>query len=227
MNKLILSVLTVIGLLSLAPHAQAQYPVDYFNAGKFMEFTNNENYLRYYSPDGLASELQGGRLLFVKAGATPQVLASYDKIVEVTIRLFNQQLSTWTQAYKDEWNKSMMDPGALNDWLGTNMDTKACFFFWLGNQTMLVGKTVPSEFGWGSNLATAQGLAQPGLQKFTQFAENCPTIFQTLQPPVQAAVKAIANCNEKATNLSKADITAIQKQAAVILLAATKRKLTK
>ena len=226
MNKLILPVLTVMGLLSLAPHAQAQRPFNYFNAGKFMEFTNNQNYLKNYSPDGLTSELKGGRQLFVNAGATPQVLASYDKVTATTLKLFNYDLSTWTQAQKDEWNKSEMDSGALNDWLGTDMDTKACFFFWLGNQTMLLGKTVPSQFGWGSNLATAQSMAQPGVQKFYQFAESCPTIFQTLQPPVQAAVITISNYNGK-PDLSKDDITAIQKQAAIILLAASKHTLTK
>jgi len=232
MRKFILSILPVIGLLALAPCVQAQHPFDYFNAGKYMEFTNNVGYLRYYSPDGLASELKGGRLLFVKAGATPQVLASYDNIVQISLRLFQQQYPTWTKAAQDEWNKSEMDSTALNNWLGTDMDTKACFFFWLGNQTMLVGKTVPSEFGWGYNLATAQSLAAPGLQKFVTFRDNCPTIFQTLQPQVQDAIRTIAGYDAKAldssgSGISRADIEAIRKAAAVIFLHAANHQLTK
>jgi hypothetical protein len=29
------------------------------------------------------------------------------------------QYSTWTQAYLDEWNRSVIDPAALSNWLGT------------------------------------------------------------------------------------------------------------
>jgi hypothetical protein len=228
MNKLISYVLPVIALLTLPLPARAQRPFQYFDAGQFMEFTNNINNLKDFSPDGIKAEFASGRQLFVKAGATPEVLASYDSIVKTSLGLpLFRNYNNWTQAQQDAWNKSEMDSGALDNWLGTNLDAKACFFFWLGNKTALLGKTVPSEFDWGYDLATAQGLAQPGLQKFVQFAENCPTIFQTLQPPVQAAIKAIANYNGKAANLSRTDITAIEKQAAVILLYATNRKLTK
>src|SRR5271169_81470 len=146
------------------------------------------------------------------------VLASYDSLVKTNLGLpLFRDYSSWTKAQQDAWNKSEMDSGALDKWLGTDLDTRACFFFWLGNRTALLGKTVASQFDWGNDLATAQGLAKPGLQKFTQLASS-PTIFQTLQPPVQAAVKAIAGYNAKANNLSRLDITAIQKQASVILL---------
>jgi hypothetical protein len=230
MNKLILSVLPAIGMLALPlpVHALAPHPYDYFNAGQFMEFSNNINNLKDFSPDGIKAEFASGRQLFVNAGATPQVLASYDSLVKTDLGLpLFQNYSGWTQAQQDAWNKSVMDSGALDKWLGTNLDTEACFFFWLGNKTALVGKTVPSLFDWGSNLATAQGLAKPGLQKFTQFAGSSPTIFQTLQPPVQAAIKAIASYNAKANSLSQLDITAIQKQASVILLHAANHTLTK
>ena len=230
MKKHILSVLPAIGLLALAlpVRAQAPRPFDYFNAGQFMEFTNNINNLKIFSPDGIKAEFSSGRQLFVNAGATPQVLASYDSVVKTSLGLpLFRNYSSWTQAQQDAWNKSEIDSGALNKWLGTDLDTKACFFFWLGNKTALLGKTVPSEFDWGYNLATAQGLAKPGLQEFTQFAESSPTIFQTLQPQVQAAIKAIASYNAKANNLSRVDITAIQKQASVILLHAANHTLTK
>ncbi len=46
MNKLISRVLPAIGLLALPVHAQAQRPFDYFNAGQFMEFSNNINNLK-------------------------------------------------------------------------------------------------------------------------------------------------------------------------------------
>ena len=226
MNKLLLPVLTVIGLL--APHAQAQRPFNYFAAGQFMEFTNNINNLKDFSPDGIKAEFASGRQLFVTAGATPDVLASYDSIVKTSLGLpLFRNYNSWTQAQKDTWNKSEMDSGALDAWLGTDLDTKPAFFFWLGNNTALLGKSVPLELDSGSSLAIAQGLAKPGLQKFYQLAENCPTIFKTLEPPVQAAVITISNYTGKADNLSQADITAIQKQAAVILLHASNHTLTK
>jgi hypothetical protein len=225
MNKFILTVLAMMGLLGL--NAQAQRPFNYFAAGQFMEFTNNINNLKDFSPEGIKAEFASGRQFFVKAGATPQVLASYDSIVKTSLGLpLFRNYNGWTQAQKDTWNKSEMDSGALDNWLGTDLDTKACFFFWLGNKTALLGKTVPSELDW-DNLAIAQGLAKPGLQEFYQFAENCPTIFKTLQPAVQAAVITISNYTGKADNLSQADITAIQKQAAVILLHASNHTLTK
>jgi hypothetical protein len=230
MNKLIFRVLPAIGMLALAlpVHAQAPRPFDYFNAGQFMEFSNNINNLKNFSPDGIKAEFASGRQLFVNAGATPQVLASYDSLVKTDLALpLSRNYSGWTQAQQDAWNKSVIDSSALNKWLATNLDTKACFFFWLGNKTTLVGKTVPSEFDWGYDLATAQGLAKPGLQKFAQLAGSSPTIFQTLQPPVQAAVKAIAGYNAKANNLSRVDISAIQQQASVILLHAANHTLTK
>lgn len=230
MKKLFLSVLLAIGMLALALPVQAQvrHPFDYFNAGQFMEFSNNINNLKDFSPDGIKAEFASGRQLFVNAGATPQVLASYDSIVKTDLGLpLFQNYSGWTQAQQDAWNKSEINSAALDKWLGTNLNSEACFFFWLGNKTTLVGKTVPSEFDWGYNLATAQGLAKPGLQKFAQFVGNGPAIFQTLQPPVQAAVKAIAGYNGKANNLSRPDITAIQKQASVILLHASNHTLTK
>jgi hypothetical protein len=210
-----------------AGNAQAPRPFDYFDAGQFMEFTNNINNLKNFSPDGIKAEFASGRQLFVNAGATAQVLASYDSIVKTDLALpLSRNYSSWTQAQQDAWNKSEVNSGALDQWLGTNLDTKACFFFWLGNKTALVGKTVASQFDWGNTLATAQGLAKPGLQKFTQLASS-PTIFQTLQSPVQAAVKAIAGYNAKANNLSRPDITAIQQQASVILLHAANHTLTK
>jgi hypothetical protein len=210
-----------------AGNAQVPRPFDYFDAGQFMEFTNNINNLKNFSPDGIKAEFASGRQLFVNAGATAQVLASYDSIVKTDLALpLSRNYSSWTQAQQDAWNKSEVNSGALDQWLGTNLDTKACFFFWLGNKTALVGKTVASQFDWGNTLATAQGLAKPGLQKFTQLASS-PTIFQTLQSPVQAAVKAIAGYNAKANNLSRPDITAIQQQASVILLHAANHTLTK
>jgi hypothetical protein len=230
MNKIILSVLSAIGILALVlpAHAQAQRPFNYFDAGQFMEFTNNINNLKNFSPDGIKAEFASGRQLFVTAGATPQVLASYDTLVKTSLGLpLFRDYSGWTQAQQDTWNKSVMDSGALDNWLGTDLNTEACFFFWLGNKTALLGKTVPSEFDWGNDLATAQGLAKPGLQKFAQFAGSSPAIFQTLQPPVQAAVRAIAGYNAKANNLSRLDITDIQKQASVILLHASNHTLTK
>jgi len=136
------------------------------------------------------------------------------------------QYSTWTKAYQDEWNQSVIDPAALSAWLGTNMNSKSAFFFWLGNQTMVVGKTVPSQIDWGYGLASAQSLAGPALKKFVTFRDDCPTTFRTLRPQVQDAVKAIANYNPQASRLSQGDITAIQKQAAVILLYAAKHNLT-
>jgi hypothetical protein len=226
MKKFNLFVLAFAGLLALTLPAQAQHPYDYFDAGRYMEFTNNSDYLRYYSPDGLKSELQNGRQLFVNATATPAVLASYDKLVATSLKLFNFDYSTWTKAQQAEWDKSEIDPNALNAWLGTNMDTKPAFFFWLGNQAMIVGKTVPSEFGWGYDLATAQSIAKPALQKFVTFRDDCPTTFKTLRPQLQAAVQAIAKYNDQADNLSRDDINAIQKQAALILLYATKHNLT-
>jgi hypothetical protein len=202
-------------------------PFDYFDAGQFMEFSNNINNLKNFSPDGIRAEFVSGRQLFVNASATPQVLASYDSIVKTDLALpLFRNYSSWTQAQQDAWNKSEVDSRALDQWLGTNLDTKASFFFWLGNKTALLGKTVASQFDWGNDLETAQGLAKPGLQKFTQLA-NSPAIFQTLQAPVQAAVKAIASYNGKANNLSRLDISAIQKQASVILLHASNHTLTK
>jgi hypothetical protein len=210
-----------------AGNAQAPRPFDYFDAGQFMEFSNNINNLKNFSPDGIRAEFASGRQLFVNASATPQVLASYDGIVKTDLALpLFRNYSSWTQAQQDAWNKSEVDSRALDQWLGTNLDTKASFFFWLGNKTALLGKTVASQFDWGNDLETAQGLAKPGLQKFTQLA-NSPAIFQTLQPPVQAAVKAIASYNAKANNLSQLDISAIQKQASVILLHASNHSLTK
>ncbi len=229
MNRLIFSFLTAIGMLALVlpVRAQAPRPFDYFDAGQFMEFTNNINNLKNFSPDGIKAEFASGRQLFVNAGATPQVLASYDSIVKTNLGLpLSRNYSGWTQAQQDAWNKSEIDAGALDKWLGTNLDTKACFFFWLGNKTALMGKTVPSQFDWGYDLASAQRLAKPGLQKFAQLAGSS-SIFQTLQPPVQAAVKAIASYNGKANELSRPDITAIQKQASVISLHASNHTLTK
>jgi hypothetical protein len=227
MNKVILVILAAIGMLALPVHAQGPRPFDYFDAGQFMEFTNNINNLKNFSPDGIRAEFASGRRLFVNAGATPQVLASYDTLVKTSLGLpLFRDYSGWTQAQQDTWNKSVMNSAALDQWLGTDLNTKACFFFWLGNKTALMGKTVPSEFDWGYDLATAQGLAKPGLQKFTQLVASGPTILQTLQPPVEAAVKAIAGYNAKANNLSRADITAIQKQASVILLHAANHTLT-
>jgi hypothetical protein len=228
MNKLILSILAAIGTLALPVRAQAPRPFDYFDAGQFMEFTNNINNLKNFSPDGIKAEFASGRQLFVNAGATAQVLASYDSLVKTSLGLpLFRNYSSWTQAQQDTWNKSVLNQDALDQWLSTNLNTKACFFFWLGNKTALVGKTVPSEFDWGNTLATAQGLEKPGLQKFTQLVGSGPTMFQTLQPDVQAAVKAIAAYSAKANNLSQADITAIQKQASVILLHAANHTLTK
>ncbi len=228
MNKLISFILPVIALLTLPLPAQAQRPFNYFAAGQFMEFTNNINNLKDFSPDGIKAEFASGRQLFVQAGATPQVLASYNSIVKTSLGLpLFRNYNGWTQAQKDTWNNSEMDSGALDNWLGTDLDTKASFFFWLGNKTALLGKSVPLELDSGSSLATAQGLAKPGLQEFYQFAESCPTIFKTLQPAVQAAVITISNYTGKADNLSQADITAIQKQAAVILLHASNHTLTK
>ena len=136
-----------------------------------MEFSNNINNLKNFSPDGIKAEFASGRQLFVNAGATPQVLASYDSLVKTNLGLpLSRNYSGWTQAQQDAWNKSVLNSGALDQWLGTNLNTKACFFFWLGNKTTLLGKTVPSEFDWGYDLATAQGLAKPGLQKFAQLA---------------------------------------------------------
>jgi hypothetical protein len=228
MNKLISFILPVIALLTLSLPAKAQRPFNYFAAGQFMEFTNNINNLKDFSPDGIKAEFASGRQFFVQAGATPNVLASYDSIVKTSLGLpLFRNYNGWTQAQQDAWNKSEMDSGALNSWLGTDLDTQPSFFFWLGNKTALLGKTVPSEFDWGYSLSTAQGLAKPGLQQFYQFAENCPTTFKTLQPAVQAAVITISNYTGKADNLSQADITAIQKQAAVILLHASNHTLTK
>src|ERR1700722_19757714 len=229
MNKLVLSVLSAITMLMLAlpVRAQGPRPFDYFDAGQFMEFANNINNLKNFSPDGIKAEFASGRQLFVNAGASPQVLASYDSIVKTNLALpLSRNYSSWTQAQQDAWNKSEVNSGALDQWLGTDLNAKASFFFWLGNKTALLDKTVASQFDWGNDLATAQGLAKPGLQKFTQLASS-PTIFQTLQPPVQAAVKAIAGYNAKANNLSRADITAIQNQASIILLHAANHTLTK
>ena len=179
----VLAVLVLSVLPVSAVQTNTARPFDYFNAGQFMEFTNNINNLKNFSPDGIRAEFASGRQLFVNAGATPQVLASYDSLVKTNLGLpLFRDYSGWTQAQQDAWNNSEMNSGALDKWLGTDLDTKACFFFWLGNKTALVGKTVPSEFDWGYNLETAQGLAKPGLQKFTQFAGSSPTIFQTLQP---------------------------------------------
>ncbi len=226
MNKLIFSILAAIGMLALPVRAQAPRPFDYFDAGQFMEFTNNINNLKNFSPDGIRAEFTSGRQLFVNAGATSQVLASYDSIVKTDLALpLFRNYDSWTQAQQDAWNKSEVSSGALDQWLSADLNTKAGFFFWLGNKTTLVGKSVPSQFDWGNDFATAQGLAKPGLQKFTQLASS-PAIFQTLQPPVQAAVKAIAGYNAKANNLSQADIAAIQKQASVILLHAGNHTLT-
>ncbi len=227
MNKVILAILAAISMLALPVHAQAPRPFDYFDAGQFMEFTNNINNLKNFSPDGIKAEFASGRQLFVNAGATPQVLASYDMLVKTSLGLpLFRDYSGWTQAQQDTWNKSVMNSAALDQWLGTGLNTKASFFFWLGNKTALLGKTVASQFDWGNDLETAQRLAKPGLQKFAQFAGSSPTMFQTLQPPVQAAVKAIAGYNAKANNLSRADIVAIQNQASVILLHAANHTLT-
>ena len=227
MNKLVPFFLVVIGLLSLTLHARAQYPVDYFKAGQFMEFINNLNNLKDFSPDGIKAEFASGRQLFVTAGATPEVLASYDSVIKTSLSLpLFRHYSNWTQAQQDTWNKSAMDSGALNNWLGTNMDTKPCFFFWLGNKAALVGKSVPLQYNFDNDLANAQSLAKPGLEKFVEFRDDSPTIFKTLQPPVQAAVKAIANYSANAGSLSSDDINAIQKSANVIFQAASNRKLT-
>ena len=210
-----------------AGKAQVPRPFDYFDAGQFMEFSNNINNLKNFSPDGIKAEFASGRQLFVNAGASPQVLASYDSIVKTNLALpLSRNYSSWTQAQQDAWNKSEVNSGALDQWLGTDLNAKASYFFWLGNKTTLLGKTVASQFDWGNDLATAQMLAKPGLQKFTQLASS-PTIFQTLQSPVQDAVKTIAGYNAKANNLSRPDITAIQKQASIILLHAANHTLTK
>jgi hypothetical protein len=228
MKKLILFVLTVVGLLTLTLPARAQFPVDYFNAGKFMEFTNNSKNLQDFSPDELKAKFASGRQLFVKVGATPAVLASYDSLVKTSLSLpLSRAYSGWTQAQQDTWNKSEMDAAALNQWLGTDLDTKPCFFFWLGNKTELLDKSLPLNYGSSSDLPTAQSLAQPGVQKFAQFASGGPTIFATLQLPVQNAVKAIASHNSNASNLSWSDITDIQRSASVIFTAAVNRKLTR
>jgi hypothetical protein len=229
MNKFILSVLSAVAILALAlpVSAQAPRPFDYFDAGQFMEFSNNINNLKNFSPDGIKAEFASGRELFVNAGATAQVLASYDSLVKTNLALpLSRDYSSWTKAQQDAWNKSVIDSGALNQWLGTNLDTKPCFFFWLGNKTQLLGKTVPSEFDWNYTLATAQGLAKPGLEKFVQLAGS-GAMFQTLQAPLQAAVKAIAAYTANANNLSRPNISAIEGQAAVILAHAANHTLTK
>jgi len=228
MNKLIPSILAVVGLLTLALHAEAQFPIDYFRAGQFMEFTNNLNNLKNFSPSTIKGKFASGRQLFVKADATPQVLASYDSIVKTSLSLpIFRDYSDWTQAQQDKWNKSEMDSGALDAWLGTNMDTKPCFFFWLGNKAALVGKSVPLQYNYDTDLANAQSLVKPGLDKFVEFRDNSPTMFKTLQAPVQTAVKAIAGYDSNASNLSMSDVYAIQNQADVIFQAATNRKLTR
>jgi hypothetical protein len=222
-----LSILMVMGLLALALHAEAQRPFQYFAAGQFMEYTNNINNLKDFSPDGIKAEFASGRQLFVQAGATPEVLASYDSIVKTSLGLpLFRNYSNWTQAQQDKWNKSEMDAGALDKWLGTNPDTKACFFFWLGNKTAVVGKTAPSEFDWGASLSQAQALAAPALQKFVTFRDDCPTTFKTLRPQVQNAVKAIATYSQQGNNLSQDDINAIQKKAAIIVQFASNHNLT-
>jgi hypothetical protein len=223
----VLAVLVLSFLPVSAVQANTARPFDYFNAGQFMEFTNNINNLKDFSPDGIRAEFASGRQLFVNADATPQVLASYDSLVKTSLGLpLFRNYSDWTQAQQDAWNNSEINSGALREWLGTDLDTKPCFFFWLGNKTSLVGKTVPSEFDWGYDVSTARGLAKPGLQMFAQFAGSSTTIFQTLQPQVQAAIKAIASYNEKANSLSRRDITAIQKQASIIFLHAANHTLT-
>jgi hypothetical protein len=232
MNKLIVSFVSVMGLLIVPVHSSAQTPADYFKAGQFDEFSNYIGWLKVYSPDDLKAKFDSGRQLFVKAGAPDKVLASLDSMSKTMVGLpLTTGYNTWTKAQQDAWNSSGLDGNALNGWLG-QIDTPTCFFFWLGYESMRLGKAVPAELNdWNSGLASAQSTAKPALQEFTVFRDSAPTVFKTLSPDVQAAIKAIAKYNEQAVDpmgngLSKDDFTAVAAQAAIINNAASAGKLT-
>jgi hypothetical protein len=226
MPKSVLSVLLGACLLALPVHSLAQSPVDYFKAGQFIEFTNHDRYLRIYSKDDLKAKFDDERLLFGKIGATPKVLASYDTLVSLIMPLpLDKDYNTWTQDQKDSWGKSTLDGNAVNDWLGAS-DTPPRFFYWLGYWTMYMAKSGPSNItDWGGTVGSVQQSYKTSLGYFVWFRDGNPTVFKTLLPEEQDAIKAIAKYNQKAIDplgvgVSKDDISAIQQQAAVIFNAA-------
>jgi len=134
-----------------------------------MEFTNNINNLKDFSPDGLR-RVCSGRQLFVNAGATAQVLASYDSLVNGSRAATVPELFRLDASPTGCLEQICDGFGAwTNGWARTWIP-RPVFFFLARNKTALVGKTVPSLFDWGSNLATAKGWPNLGCKSLLQFA---------------------------------------------------------
>jgi hypothetical protein len=211
--------------------AKAQAPVDYFNAGEVVRFVNTFNYLVAYTPADLKTKLDSNRDLLVKAGATDKVLASYDAMEKVYLTLpFQQSYANWTQPQKDLWNNTTFNDSAVGDWLGAT-DTKPRFFYYFGYDALYFGKSGPSSVGeWGYSLSSAQTYYKAALKDFAWMRDS-PDLLATLLPPLQAAIKTIAQYYEKAIDpmgngLSMADVTAMQQATSPIFDAASNGKLT-
>ena len=245
MHKLVFSVLSFVVLLMMPFHSVAQNPaaapsapaatpapIDYFKAGQFDEFSNYTSWIKIYQGDDLTGKFNDGRALYVAAGATDKVLASYDAMAKTVTGLpMSTSYSDWTQAQKDAWNASGLDGNALTAWLGSS-DKAPSFFFWLGFESMRMGKAMPEELGdWGNTISATASTWKAGLSEFVALNTQYPTVMKTVSPDVAAAIKAIAKYNAKGLDpmgngLSKDDFTAIQTQAQIILDAASNGKLT-
>jgi len=152
-------------MLALPVHAQAPRPFDYFDAGQFMEFTNNINNLKNFRLTGSRPSLPRG----VNCSSTPGLRRRYwqatDSLVKTSPRaatvpeLF--QLDASPTGYLEQIRDEL---GRFGPMAGHEPEYQGLLLF-LAREQDRTGWAKPfRRSSIGVTLATAQGLEKPGLQ---------------------------------------------------------------
>ncbi|HEY0257916.1 MAG TPA: hypothetical protein VGC39_10775 [Candidatus Methylacidiphilales bacterium] len=221
-----------------APAAQADAdssavdPVDYFWAGFFSQTFTDVNYATHEpSMAAWLKYLQQGRDTFVKAGATPEVLDSFDQAGDTFSSLPLQLPSSqWTPEQCKRAAGVQLDNAAVNAWLGP-VDTPGPFFYWLGSHVSFLTATAPSEImQWGETIDQIQPSFKTLLYDFPVFRDKFPDVMAKLTPDARAAVETLAAKSQAIIaakqGVSEDDLDVMKKQAKIILEVAADGKLT-
>lgn len=177
------------------------------------------------------------RDLFTKAGFGEKTLALYDKYTACESEYpFTTPWNQWSAEMQNKWSKvgcgwSDTFASMKADWQGNQ---QALNFLWLGYNAMRIGWDVPKAVNDdGYKISEMMSTIKIGVGDFVWWRDGA--YFKTLTPDVQAAIKIIAEFQNKVANpdplatasteLTTADINKMADAAKIVRQAAKDQKL--
>lgn len=176
------------------------------------------------------------RDLFTKTGFSDKTLAAYDKYAACESEYpFTTPWNQWSADMQNKWTK--VGCGWSDTWASMKADwqgnQQALNFLWLGYNTMRIGWDVPKAINDdGYKISEWMSVIKSGVGDFVWVRDGAN--FKLLTPDVQAAIKVIAdyqnrlvnpNPLEPTTDLTNADINKMADAAKIIRQAARDQKL--